>query len=204
MARLKDSKKVIIQEETRDKLLQAAAVEFSREGYQGGNVNRISQAAGFGKGTIYNYFSSKEDLMKALITDIAHLQVALIREAVLAESDPAKRLEAFFRAGFQFARDYPHRARVAVTTVFGPDMALKQYEYQAYEPLFALFSREVLACGIESGAFRKMNLEKMTLVLMILYLAGNAPQTQNGDPWMEAGDLSRLALDGILNKEQQA
>jgi AcrR family transcriptional regulator len=201
MARFKDSKKVAILEETRDKLLQSAAAEFAREGYQGGNVNRISTAAGFAKGTIYNYFSSKEDLMKALITDIAHRQTAAIRVAVLAESDPAERLEAFFIAGFQFARDEPDRARVAVTTAFGPDTTLKAYEYRAYEPLFALFSREVLAYGVEAGAFREMDLEKMTLLLMTLYLAGNAPQTPDGEAWMGAGDLSRLALHGIMNQE---
>jgi hypothetical protein len=36
--------------ETRQRLLEAAASEFAREGYTGANINRISQAAGFAKG----------------------------------------------------------------------------------------------------------------------------------------------------------
>ena len=43
--------------QTRQQLLQAAAEEFAGRGYSGANINRISLAAGFAKGTIYNYFS---------------------------------------------------------------------------------------------------------------------------------------------------
>ena len=45
--------------QTRQQLLDAAAVEFTREGYASANINRISKTAGFAKGTIYNYFPSK-------------------------------------------------------------------------------------------------------------------------------------------------
>jgi TetR/AcrR family transcriptional regulator, cholesterol catabolism regulator len=198
MARLKKSKKVRIQEETREKFLEAAAREFADAGYQAGNVNHISTAAGFARGTIYNYFPSKEALMQALITRIARLQLNFIRKAVLAESEPEARLTTFFRAGFDFVTAYPDHARVAVNTVFGPEMDLKMHEYQAYQPLFELLAREILAKGVESGAFRPMDVEKMTLTLMMLYLAGNSPQTETGLPWMDPETLGDFTLHGIL------
>ena len=54
MARIKKSEREQVMETNRQLLLDAAAGEFAREGYSGANINRISQAAGFAKGTVYN------------------------------------------------------------------------------------------------------------------------------------------------------
>jgi len=53
MARLKKEEREQVLETNHQLLLDAAAVEFAQEGYNGANINRISQAAGFAKGTIY-------------------------------------------------------------------------------------------------------------------------------------------------------
>jgi len=76
MPRHKDAEREQVMSQTRQLLLEAAAEEFAREGYAGANINRISRAAGFAKGTIYNYFSSKRALMLALIDAIAETHLA--------------------------------------------------------------------------------------------------------------------------------
>src|SRR5258707_13993437 len=52
---------------TRARLLAAAAHEFGRAGLERANVDAISVAAGYAKGTIYNYFPSKEELFLAVV-----------------------------------------------------------------------------------------------------------------------------------------
>jgi AcrR family transcriptional regulator len=52
---------------TRAKLLAAAGKEFARVGLERANVDAISLAAGYAKGTIYNYFPSKEELFLAVV-----------------------------------------------------------------------------------------------------------------------------------------
>ena len=54
---------------TRARLLAAAAEEFSRTGLERANIDAISLAAGYGKGTIYNYFTSKEELFLAVVEE---------------------------------------------------------------------------------------------------------------------------------------
>jgi AcrR family transcriptional regulator len=54
---------------TRAKLLAAAADEFSRVGLERANVDAISLAAGYAKGTIYNYFASKEELFLTVVEE---------------------------------------------------------------------------------------------------------------------------------------
>src|SRR5260370_17572423 len=54
---------------TRRRLLAAAAQEFARAGLERASVDAISLAAGYAKGTIYNYFPSKEELFLAVVED---------------------------------------------------------------------------------------------------------------------------------------
>jgi AcrR family transcriptional regulator len=58
-----------IKQATRAKLLAAAGEEFARVGLQRANVDAISLAAGYAKGTIYNYFPSKEELFLAVVEE---------------------------------------------------------------------------------------------------------------------------------------
>lgn len=48
-------------------ILDAAEEVFSQYGYDGARVDAIAQAAGIAKGTIYLYFSSKQELFISLI-----------------------------------------------------------------------------------------------------------------------------------------
>ena len=50
----------------RDKIVEAAAQVFSQKGYAGAVVADIAVCAGIGKGTIHQYFKSKEDLFFAV------------------------------------------------------------------------------------------------------------------------------------------
>ena len=62
------------------------------QGYDPANINTISTKAGFAKGTIYNYFSSKQSLLLALIDSIAQEHLGYMRSAILSVDDPAGRL----------------------------------------------------------------------------------------------------------------
>ncbi len=54
---------------TQARLLAAAAEEFGRAGLERASVDAISLAAGYGKGTVYNYFPSKEELFLAVVQE---------------------------------------------------------------------------------------------------------------------------------------
>lgn len=53
----------------RAQLIEAAARVFSHRGYSASRVSEIATEAGVGKGTVYEYFSSKEDLFFAVFED---------------------------------------------------------------------------------------------------------------------------------------
>lgn len=54
-------------QQTRERLLEAAAAVFRRDGYDGASLEAIAETAGYTKGAIYSNFESKADLFKALV-----------------------------------------------------------------------------------------------------------------------------------------
>ena len=55
--------------EHRQRLLEAAAAEFATKGLDGARVDDISVAAGLAKGTIYNYFESKQHVFREVVAE---------------------------------------------------------------------------------------------------------------------------------------
>ncbi|WP_127580102.1 TetR/AcrR family transcriptional regulator [Paenibacillus koleovorans] len=49
--------------ETRKRIMEAAVKLFSDQGYDSTTVAQITEKAGVGKGTFFNYFNSKEEIM---------------------------------------------------------------------------------------------------------------------------------------------
>jgi len=54
-------------EETRERVLDAAAAVFAEQGYEGARVAAIAKQAGLSVGAIYNHWPSKADLLAAVV-----------------------------------------------------------------------------------------------------------------------------------------
>ncbi len=57
-------------QQRRREILKAARTLFVEKGIRNTTLDEIAETAAFGKGTIYNYFSSKEELFREIIYDL--------------------------------------------------------------------------------------------------------------------------------------
>src|ERR1700712_2427690 len=71
----------------RDELLSASLRVFARRGYREAGVDEIAAEAGYSKGALYWHFSSKEELLTALIDERIDAPM-LDRFALLASAPP--------------------------------------------------------------------------------------------------------------------
>jgi AcrR family transcriptional regulator len=192
----KDDREQVLSK-TRQLLLDAAAEEFARQGYARANINRISRAAGFAKGTIYNYFPSKRELMLALIEATAETHIDGMLRQVEEEGDPRRRLERFFEAGFAFVSGHLAQARVMINTIYGPDVEFKQHMWEAYQPLFEFLSRDIIAAGIARGLFRPVDPEATGILLMTIYLGTASQVSEEGRIWLDPMQVADFALNAL-------
>ena len=199
MPRHKESEREEVMSETRTLLLEAATDEFARQGYDGANINRISRAAGFAKGTIYNYFPSKRALMLALIDTIAASHLRFVAGQVRQEEDPVRRLERFFEAGFEWITDNLYQGRVLITTLNGPDAEFKAHLGQAYLPMHQLVGGDILAAGMECGVFRQVDLGSTAALLMTLYLGLGSTVDEQGRSRLAPERIADFVLHGLCS-----
>ncbi len=183
--------------ETRQRLLEAAIVEFACRGYAEANINHISEAAGFAKGTVYNYFPGKQSLMLAIIDSVGKRHLAYISEKVLAEVDAFRRLEAFFEAGFDFVSAHPAEGRILIGNLYGTDTQFKEPMYQAYLPMFKLVSDDILTYGIDRGCFRPLDAVRTATYLMTIYLGTSSQVDDNGKVWLDPRQVADYVLNGL-------
>lgn len=197
MARHKTSERQSIQQETRQALLEAAAEAFAQDGYARANINQISLAAGFAKGTIYNYFPSKRALMLSLIDDIANNHFGFIAGQVRGEVDPSRRLSRFFQAGFDFVSQHLAQSRVMVLTLYGSDEEFKNHMGLAYLPFFRFVGEEIVGLGIEQQQFRQVDPTAMSALLMTVYLGTGSQLNEEGQPWLDPDFVADFCLKAL-------
>jgi AcrR family transcriptional regulator len=200
MPRLKDAERNGIMSETRHRLLEAATAEFAREGYDGANINRISKAAGFAKGTIYNYFASKRALMLELIDVIATSHHQYMADQVQLEDDVARRLERFFQAGSEWIIHSLPQGRVMLTMLNGPDAEFKLRMWQGYQPMHQLIIDEILVPGAEEGVFRREDPRATAGLLMTLYLGIGTTVDEEGKSWLKPEWVAGFVLSGLRRR----
>jgi AcrR family transcriptional regulator len=188
---------------TREKLLAAAAEEFAQKGYVGANINDISTAAGFAKGTIYNYFPSKHDLMLALIKEIGSHHSDYIIQQVELEESAAQRLKRFFSAGYEYITEYPHQAHVAINVIYGYNLDFRNCFFQAYDDLIHYIHEDIVSLGIAKGEFRMTDDNMITALLMSLYLGSISLFDHDGSVWFDADSVMDFAMCGLQSLQTQ-
>ena len=109
MARISAEEKARV----RAALLRTAAAHFAREGYEGASINRISMDAGYAKGTVYNYFSSKAALLSEVLRAGGDETLRRYRAGPAARGVRAQ-LVALVEADVAVVRDHPMFFRVVL------------------------------------------------------------------------------------------
>jgi AcrR family transcriptional regulator len=65
-------------EKAKDKIVEAALEVFSKKGYHDATMDDIAERIGVSKGALYQYFKSKEDLYRAILTARFHNMTKMI------------------------------------------------------------------------------------------------------------------------------
>lgn len=102
--------------ERRARILDGASMIFIRDGYEGASMSQIAAAASVSKGTLYNYFSSKEALFTAFVRQRCERLVEELFGGGGADGDPRAELMRIGRAMLRMLVSDDGRAvyRVAV------------------------------------------------------------------------------------------
>lgn len=139
--------------ENRSRLIRSAAAAFAAHGLKGANINRISLEAGLGKGTVYNYFASKDDLFEAVLALAGRELAARLSETETKGGPPPNRLKALAASLLAFYGEQPEVAKMLIRQAAAHRLEHQRALVSAIEP-FLTQAQEALSAGARAGEFR--------------------------------------------------
>lgn len=104
METLTPKKREIREREAR--ILKVARPIVVKDGYHGLNMDRIAEAVNYSKGTIYNHFSCKEEIIIALAIENMNKRIDLFRQAAEFKGCARYRMMAIGEAAETFVRRF--------------------------------------------------------------------------------------------------
>ncbi len=190
-------------EAVRKRLLQTAAQHFARDGLDGANVDAISLDAGFAKGTLYNYFRSKEHLFAEVLAEACRRAVQRYAAADCSGS-VRERLKALAAADVAVLRQEEGFTKVLVREA----MSFREETYPLIVEHLAPFVEkvgEILAEGIAASEIREDRpVRELALLFVGILTLMYVQHWGSGGSWPSLEELPELAvttfLDGAVRK----
>lgn len=89
---------IVDKKEKKAKILEAAIHVFSHKGLRNTKISDIAEAAHIGKGTIYEYFRSKDEIFAASFAYFMEKIEEIIARRLFRIHDPLEKLKAYFES----------------------------------------------------------------------------------------------------------
>ena len=138
-------------------ILEAAFVEFSRNGYATTTLDQIAEGAGVTKGTIYVYFENKEHLFISMVREVTKATLDTVHEMLEThEGSTADLLRAQFSFIYQHIVEDRRRREVLRMLIAEaprfPELA-DRYHQEILRPCLDML-RQAIQRGMDRGEFR--------------------------------------------------
>jgi AcrR family transcriptional regulator len=208
MAGLKEKKKAVVETMMRESLFVAARRLLEEEGWRRATMDRLAQEVGISKGTVYNYFRDKEEIIWGVLErsteDLRHF----VRSLDLQNGDPVDLLSLILEAIFEGL--YRNRRIIAAAIQAHEENASLRSDRQhaRCDPLGEVRQavRFLLARGSEAGFFRPVD-PVLTEAVIHAVLIGLARQFSLGildGPGADfASSVKDLILEGLRPREDR-
>jgi len=185
--------------QTRDKLLQAAEIEFGNQGFHDASVSGITQKAGVALGTFYTYFESKEEIYRALVGYMSHRVRSWIAERIADSPDRLSAESDGLQAYLEFVREHPGLYRIISEAEFVANDAYMEHYTGIARAYTANLSSACERDEIRDGAFEVWSWGLMGMMVFLGMRYGDWDQKM--DPAKIAKLAGDLVAQGIASKK---
>ncbi|MBN2281843.1 MAG: TetR/AcrR family transcriptional regulator [Candidatus Marinimicrobia bacterium] len=152
------------------KILKAAMDTFAKQGLEKGTIATIAREAGIGKGTIYQYFQSKEEIFEQIILVVFDEMFQAWMQLIQDDWDPVKKLKLIIDYTIDTTLDM---AQSGNKEQFSMVMEIMLYAYRnntkisldkVLQHIYAIFE-PIIEQGILKGLFKPVDVKYFSFIL---------------------------------------
>ncbi|MGX1793169.1 TetR/AcrR family transcriptional regulator [Microbacterium sp. NPDC055312] len=174
-------------ENTRARLLEAAAQVFAEVGLEGATVEAVCERAGFTRGAFYSNFESKDALFLELAASVGEARLQAVRERVSAlvgqnaidDCDPADLVQQIMDSGADDRMGVMMMSEIRIRALRDPSFAAA-YLAQENEMMQSIVA--IIQDIVDSGQITlRIDAEAAARLLMIVWEGMSVRSAMNGD-----------------------
>lgn len=149
----------------RKMIMEAGLRIFSQKGFHKTKIEEIAQEAGIGKGTVYEYFTGKEQLFQEILEDGLNRYDAFLQEKTRQGENTRGKLEILVRISIVLWQRYRPLARSVLSEITQFDEGFRASLMERHTR-WILYIQTILEEGIKRGEIREIN---SSLVARLFY-----------------------------------
>jgi len=134
-------------EQKRNRILDAATEVFATVGYNGADVQEIADRADVGKGTVYRYFTNKENLFWECGIRVFQFLEGASDRAIHSKGNPLERLKQALTASSEFFTAHPNAVSIMMQVRFAqkriPEKVDHYLQHTFFAPIQNLFQEAI-------------------------------------------------------------
>lgn len=166
MAKLTRKKREIVEELMKDSIFEATSEIIEEKGWNGLTMERVAEKAGVSKGTLYNYFRDKKELVWLVMTRLMTEAENRIKENIDEYKDPKEALKQVIKEELYFRKEKSFMV-LAFMQAFHEEPKLRERFSEEIHPLNSIrkATSDLFQKGMSEGKFRKMNPAALSSIL---------------------------------------
>ncbi|MEM6696824.1 MAG: TetR/AcrR family transcriptional regulator [Bacteroidota bacterium] len=145
---------------TKQKILTAAARLFRKQGYNGTYLSEIAKLVGIQPPSIYNHFASKQELLRDLLLQVAHLFTKGMEEIVTTQMNAEEKLKRLIALHVRLTVDQTDAVALIAGEWIHLEEPTKSVYLQSRSKYEAQF-KEIIEQGKQQGTIKDIDTDIM-------------------------------------------
>jgi len=186
-------------ENKRELIMESAIQVFSQKGYHNTKMEEIAVAAGIGKGTIYEYFPGKLQLLQEILERSFYLYDHSIKVDINNSLSVKQKIRRLVEGHFRFCQENKDLTRILFFDTEIIDSELRDWAWQKRkrkeEHMQALFAE-----AISNGEIRDLDTKMLTTMISGIFTSFWVPVVIDGwdiDAATAAEQVTDIIMHGI-------
>ena len=182
----------------KEEILEAASRVFAEKEFHEVLIDDVAAMAGVGKGTVYRYFRTKDELyFEALLQAFDDLS-ATLADAVAEETSPMLRLERIVRESLRFS--WERRHLLGLLQRDERRFAMREAELRRRREGMMALVQKVILDGIERREFRGVDARIAAELLRGMIRAANCFRTEDDSVDSLVGEIIGIFTRGVARQ----
>jgi len=186
-------------ENKRDRIIEAAIQVLSKKGYHNTKMEEIAVVAGIGKGTIYEYFPSKLQLLQDILERSFYLYDHSIKADISNSLSAEQKIRRLVEAHLRFCQENKDLTRILFFDTEIIDNELRDWACQKRR-LKEEHMQLLFAAAIHSGEIRDLDTKMLTIIISGIFSSFWVPVVIEGweiDATIAAEQVTDIIMCGI-------